>query len=409
MCKITDDIYYIGVNDLSIDLFENQYIVPEGITYNSYIIMDEKIMIVATTGEEFRETWMENVRKTLNGRNPDYLLIQHMEPDHSSAIADIMDAYPDTVIAASKGAFNMMKNYFGTGYEGHDLVIKDGDIISLGKHELLFTAAPMVHWPEVMFAYDRKDHVLFSADAFGRFGAPHGSAKNAADGEFEAEEWFDEARRYYIGIVGKHGDPVQKALAKAKDLEISKICPLHGPMLTHDLEKYLDVYDKWSSYAPEKKGIAICYSSVYGHTREAVSVLEKMLKEQYKGFTHCCSENDEDLRIKIFDLARDDMSTAVAACFEFDRVVLATTTYYNEIFPCMQDFINHLKHSAFQKRKVGLIENGSWAPKAAGVMKKMLEECPGIEYCDTTVTLKSALNEDSKAQLAELASELLNS
>ena len=407
MNKVTNDILYIGINDYQTDLFESQYPVKNGVTYNSYVILDEKIMVIATTSHDFNDAWMANFAAALDSRKPDYLLIQHMEPDHSATIAEFMNAYPDTTIAASKGALNMIKNYFGTDYPGHNLVIKEGDILSLGRHELSFLAAPMVHWPEVMFAYDSTDKVLFSADAFGRFGAPLDPSLDAVSPEYEAEEWLPEARRYYIGIVGKHGDPVQKVLAKAAGLDIQIICALHGPVLTRDLGKYIDVYMKWATYTPEQKGIAICYTSVYGHTREAAEYLAYTLKELYKGIHHCDRHQAGELEIKLFDLARSDVSEATAAAFQYDRLVLATTTYNNDIFPVMRGFIDHLKYSAFQNRTVGFMENGSWGPKAAGVMKGLLDDCPNLTYCGTTVTIKSALQDDSKAQIAELAKELL--
>lgn len=406
MNKVTNDIYYVGVNDYTTDLFESQYPIPEGVTYNSYMILDEKVMVIATTAQDYTDAWMANVREALGDRQPDYLLVQHMEPDHTAAVAAFMDAYPQAVAAASKPAFNMMKNYFGTDYEGRNLVIKEGDTLSLGRHEIVFAAAPMVHWPEVMMAVDRTDGVLFASDAFGRFGAPKDPSLNAASAEYEAEEWLREARRYYIGIVGKHGDNVMKVLEKMKAFDIRIICSLHGPVLTHDLGTYFGAYQKWASYTPEQKGVAICYSSVYGHTREAAQMLADTLREIYKGVLHCDRNAAREIPVEIYDLARDDYSAAVAAAFRYDKVVLATTTYYNEIFPCMKNFINHLKDSAFKRRKIGLIENGSWAPKAAEGMKKMLEECPELEYCGTTVSIKSALNDANRAQILQLAKEL---
>jgi len=408
MNNITNDIVYIGINDYTTDLFESHYPIPNGVTYNSYVILDEKTMVVATMAEGFAEEWMDKVREALNGRNPDYLLIQHMEPDHSAALDRFMKAYPETTVVASKPAINMMVNYFGTDYAGRNLIIKDGDTLCLGKHELVFVGAPMVHWPEVMMAYDKEDKVLFSADAFGRFGAPLDHSLDGASAEYEAEEWLTEARRYYIGIVGKQGDSVKKAFAKIAELdnlETRIICALHGPVLTHDLTKYFDVYMKWATYTPEEEGVAICYSSVYGHTKEAVQMLAATLKELYKGIGHCSSHAVPP--VEVFDLARCDLSAAVAAAFRYSKVVLATTTYYNDIFPCMKDFINHLKYSAFQNRKVALIENGSWAPKAAAGMKALLEECPGIEYCNTSVSIKSAMTDANKEQVLALAKELI--
>ena len=404
--KITNEIIYTGVNDYGIDLFESHYPVPNGITYNSYVIKDEKTMVIATTSEAFIEEWMDNTQEALNGQKPDYLLIQHMEPDHSAAVSVVMEKYPDAVIAASKPALNMVMNYFGTDYAGRSLVIKEGDVLSLGKHEIVFYAAPMVHWPEVMFAYDKADKVLFSADAFGRFGAPLESDKNAASAEYEDEEWVAEARRYYVGIVGKQGPSVGKAFQKVGALDIRMICSLHGPVLTHDLDQYIDLQTKWATYQPESKGVAICYSSVYGHTKEAVELLADTIKEIHRQTRQNDRETAEELSIEIYDVSRCDATQAVAACFAYDRVVLSTTTYYNEIFPSMKSFINHLKDSAFQNRTVALIENGSWGPKAASFMKGMLEDCPDIRYCDTAVTIKSALNAASKEQIVLLAKEL---
>ena len=427
MNKVTDDILYIGVNDYTIDLFESHYPVPKGITYNSYLIMDEKIMVIATTSEAYIDEWMANVKEALKGRRPDYLLIQHMEPDHSAAVETFMTAYPEAVIVASKPAFNMMNNYYGTDYAGRNLVIKEGDVLNLGQHELLFVAAPMVHWPEVMIAYDKQDHVLFSADAFGRFGAPADPAMSAVSPEFEDEDWLSEGRRYYIGIVGKQGDNVKKLFAKlaaADGMDTKIICALHGPVLTHDLQMYFDATMKWASYIPEEKGAAICYSSVYGHTKAAAELLAATLKQLYQEPANevknasaaehrpaaenaVTAENADEFPVELYDLARTDVSAAVASAFRYDRVVLATTTYYNEIFPCMKDFINSLKDSAFRNRKIGLIENGSWAPKAASVMKGMLEDCPDLTFCEQTVSIKSAMNEDNRAQIAALAKELL--
>jgi len=406
MNRITDDIIYVGVNDYDIDLFEGHYQADEGMTYNSYVITDEKNMVVATTDQHFIDEWMANVTSALNGSKPDYLLIQHMEPDHSAAIQIFMDAYPECIVAASKPALNMMKNYFGTDYPDRNLIIKEGDSLNLGSHEITFTGAPMVHWPEVMMAYDKKDKVLFTADAFGRFGAPADHSLDAASAAFEDEEWACEARRYYFGIVGKFGDSVVKVLEKTADSDISVICSLHGPVLTHDLDNYLNLYRTWAAYDPEEKGIAICYSSVYGHTKAAVEMLEGIIRELDKGIRHC-EPGTEGITVELFDLARCDMAEAVEAAFQYDRLVLATTTYNNGVFPCMREFIDHLTERNFQKRTVGLIENGSWGPKAAGVMKEMLSECKDIEFCENTVTIKAALNDASRAQIAGLAKELV--
>lgn len=406
MNRITDDIIYAGVNDYTTDLFESHYPIPQGVTYNSYVILDEKTMVIATTSEDYIDAWMENVKQALKGRPADYLLIQHMEPDHSAAVDVFMQAYPETIVAASKPALNMMKNYFGTDYAGRNLIIKEGDTLSLGRHQLSFVAAPMVHWPEVMLAYDSTDKILFSADAFGRFGAPLNKELDAASAEYEAEEWLEEARRYYIGIVGKQGDSVVKALNKAAGLDIQIIAGLHGPVLTHDLSQYLEVYSKWAGYQPEKKGIAICYTSVYGHTKKAAELLKQMLQEVSKGMTHC-DGHPQPIAVELIDLCRTDLSSAVAKAFVYDRVVLATTTYYNDIFPRMKDFINHLKYSAFQNRRIGLMENGSWAPKAASVMKELLADCPDLEYCEPAVSIKSAMTDLNREQLGQLAVELL--
>ena len=405
--NITNDILYIGVNDYDIDLFENHYPVPNGITYNSYVILDEKILVVATTSEGFIDEWMANLEEALDGRQPDYLLIQHMEPDHSSAIDVFMEKYPEAVIAASRPALNMVMNFFGTDYPGRNLVIKEGDVLNLGHHELSFIAAPMIHWPEVMFAYDMTDKVLFSADAFGRFGAPLDRSRNAVSPEYEDEEWFTEARRYYVGIVGKQGPSVVRAIQKVAPLDIRIICSLHGPVLTHDLDLYISAHTKWATYTPEKKGIVICYSSVYGHTAQAVELLADTVKELCLASGQCSPSDDEPVNIEVYDVSRCDQTQAVAACFAYDRIVLATTTYYNEIFPSMKSFINHLKDSAFQNRTVALIENGSWGPKAASFMKSMLEDCPNITYTETAVTIKSALNEANRTQIIQLAKELL--
>ncbi len=393
--SMSNDMKYIGVNDHITDLFESQYLIPEGVTYNSYVILDEKIAVVDTADAKFGEEWFQNLENALGGKTPDYLIVQHMEPDHSANIKTFADKYPEAVIVASAQAFNMIRQFFGSDYADRRLVVKEGDALNLGKHELSFVAASMVHWPEVIMTYDKTDKVLFSADAFGRFGAPLKEGCCAVSPEFEAEPWEYDARRYYIGIVGKYGVQVQNVLKKAAALEIETICPLHGPVLTKDLGTYIALYDKWSSYTPEEAGIAICFSSVYGHTKEAVMLLAEELKTAAP-----------DLAVECFDLARCDMSAAVAAAFRYDRVVLATTTYNMDIFPCMKDFISHLLSSNFQKRKVGLMENGTWAPKAASVMKTLLEKAPELNYCETTVSIKSALNAANKEQIKALAAEL---
>ena len=380
---ITNDIKYVGVNDRNIDLFEGQYIVPEGIAYNSYVILDEKIAVMDTVDANFTHEWLDNLEHALNGRTPDYLVIQHMEPDHSANIVSFIKRYPEAMIVSSAKAFVMMKNFFGTDFAEKQIVVGEGDTLSLGKHNLTFVTAPMVHWPEVIVTYDAYDKVLFSADGFGKFGA--------LDAE---EDWACEARRYYIGIVGKYGAQVQALLKKAAGLDIQKICPLHGPVLTENLGYYLGLYNTWSSYEPEEDGIMIAYTSVYGNTKRAVMQLADMLRA--KG----CP------KVVINDLARCDMAEAVEDAFRYSKLVLATTTYNADIFPFMKEFIHHLTERNFGKRTVAFIENGSWAPLAAKVMKGMLEGSKNITYTDTTVKLLSALSDESRGQLESLADEL---
>ena len=380
---ITNDIRYIGVNDHKIDLFEGQYIVPNGMAYNSYVIIDEKIAIMDTVDANFTHEWMDNIQNTLGSRKPDYLIIQHMEPDHSANIVNFAKAYPDTKIVASAKAFQMMKNFFGISFEENGLVIKEGDMLSLGTHNLLFVGAPMVHWPEVIVTYDMTDKVLFSADGFGKFGA--------LDVE---EDWACEARRYYFGIVGKYGVQVQNLLKKAGGLNINAICPLHGPVLKENLGYYLDLYNTWSSYQPEEEGIVIAYTSVYGNTKKAVMLLADKLR------SYGCP------KVVVNDLARCDMAEAVEDAFRYSKLVLATTTYNAEIFPFMREFINHLTERGYKNRTVGFMENGSWSPLAAKVMKGMLEKSKNLIYTDTTVRILSALNEESTAQVESLAQEL---
>ena len=381
--EITKDIRYIGVNDRQIDLFEGQYVVPNGMSYNSYAVLDEKIAVMDTVDRRFTREWLDNLAKVLGGRKPDYLIVQHMEPDHSANIVSFTDAYPDATVVSSSRAFTMMKNFFGTEFEDRRIVVGEGDTLSLGRHTLTFLTASMVHWPEVIVTYDSTDKVLFSADGFGKFGA--------TDAE---EDWADEARRYYIGIVGKYGAPVQALLKKASALDIQTICPLHGPVLTENLGYYLNLYDIWSSYGVESEGIVIAYTSVYGNTKKAVELLAEKLK------ANGCSE------VVVNDLARTDMAEAVANAFRYGKIVLATTTYNGDIFPFMKEFINHLTERGFKNRTVGLSENGSWAPQAAKTMKTMLDGCKDITYTDTTVKLMSALNDESAAQLDALAEEL---
>ena len=381
--NITKDIRYIGVNDHKVDLFEGQYIVPNGMAYNSYAIIDEKIAIMDTVDAGFTHEWLDNIQNALEGRKPDYLIVQHMEPDHSANIVNFLKAYPEATVVSSQKAFQMMKNFFGKEFEDNRIVVGEGDTLSLGKHTLTFVTAPMVHWPEVIVTYDNYDKVLFSADGFGKFGA--------LDTE---EDWACEARRYYIGIVGKYGVQVQNLLKKAADLDIEIIAPLHGPVLTENLGYYLNLYNLWSSYTPEEEGIMIAYTSVYGNTKKAVTQLAEKLRA--KG----CP------KVVVNDLARCDMAEAVEDAFRYSKLVLATTTYNSEIFPFMREFINHLTERNFQGRTVAIIENGSWAPMAAKVMKKMLEGSKNLTFTDTTVTIRSALNEDSSARLEALSEEL---
>ena len=381
--KVTNDILYIGVNDHKVDLFEGQYDVPNGMAYNSYAIIDEKIAIMDTVDANFTHEWLDNIQNAIGARKPDYLVIQHMEPDHSANIMNFVKAYPDAMIVSSAKAFVMMKNFFGTDFAEKQVVVGEGDTLSLGKHVLTFVTAPMVHWPEVIVTYDSTDKVLFSADGFGKFGA--------LDVE---EDWACEARRYYIGIVGKYGAQVQNLLKKAAGLDIQIICPLHGPVLTENLGYYINLYDTWSSYRPEEDGIVIAYTSVYGNTKKAVNLLAEKLKERG------CP------KVTVNDLARCDMAEAVEDAFRYSKIVLATTTYNAEIFPFMRDFITHLTERNFQNRTVAFIENGSWAPLAAKVMKGMLENSKNITYTDTTVKILSALNDESMAQLDALADEL---
>ena len=380
--KITNDIRYIGVNDHKIDLFEGQYKVPNGMAYNSYAILDEKIAIMDTVDAGFTAEWLANIESTLAGRKPDYLVVQHMEPDHSANIVNFMNAYPEAKIVSSAKAFVMMKNFFGTDFAEKQIVVGEGSTLELGKHTLTFVTAPMVHWPEVIVTYDSKDKVLFSADGFGKFGA------------LDADEpWADEARRYYIGIVGKYGAQVQALLKKAAGLDIEIICPLHGPVLTENLGYYIDLYDKWSGYKPEEEGILLAYTSVYGNTKKAVLSLAEQLKA-----------NGANVIVK--DLARVDMAEAVADAFRYSKLVLATTTYNGDIFPFMREFIDHLVERGFQNRTVAFIENGSWAPLAAKIMKAKLEKCKDLTYVNTSVKILSALNEQSEKQLSDMANEL---
>ncbi len=380
---ITNDIRYVGVNDHKIDLFEGQYIVPNGMAYNSYVIADEKIAVMDTVDRNFKHEWLNNLDDALAGRKPDYLIVQHMEPDHSANIMSFMENYPNAVIVSSAKAFAMVENFFGTQFEDRRIVVKEGDTLELGEHTLSFIAAPMVHWPEVIMTYDTKDKVLFSADGFGKFGA--------LDVE---EDWACEARRYYFGIVGKYGAQVQAVLKKAAKIDIQTICPLHGPVLSENLGYYIDLYNTWSSYGTESDGIMIAYTSVYGNTKKAVEILAEKLR--MKG----CP------KVVVADLAREDMAECVEDAFRYGRIVFATTTYNADIFPFMREFIEHLTERNFQNKTVALIENGSWAPMAAKTMKKMLEGCKNLTYTDTTVKITSALNSESSEQLEKLANEL---
>ena len=381
--KITDTIKYVGVNDHRIDLFEGQYKVPGGMSYNSYVILDEKIAVMDTVDADFTHQWLDNIQQVLDGRKPDYLIVQHMEPDHAANVANFLKVYPDTTVVATGKAFGMIRNFFELDLEGKKIEAENGSTLSLGYHQLTFVFAPMVHWPEVMVTYDSTEKVLFSADGFGKFGA------------LDVEEpWDDEARRYFIGIVGKYGAQVQKLLKVAAALDIQKICPLHGPVLTEDLGHYIGLYDTWSSYTPEDDGIVIAYTSVYGHTRMAVSLLAEKLKA--KG----CP------RVLVYDLARDDMSQALSDAFRYSKLILATTTYNAGIYPCMNDFITRLVEHNYQNRTVGLIENGSWAPLAAKIMKEMMSKCKKIGWLKNSVHIWSAVKEENRKQIDDMTDEL---
>lgn len=378
---ISDNIKYVGVNDHSIDLFEGQYKVDNGMSYNSYVIIDEKIAVTDTVDAEFTDEWLNNIEEALSGRKPNYLVIHHMEPDHSANIASFVNKYPEVTVVSSDKAFAMMKNFFGKEFENR-ITVTDGSTLDLGTHKLNFVSAPMVHWPEVVLSYEESEKILFSADAFGKFGA------NDVN-----EDWDDEARRYYIGIVGKYGKQVQAVLKKASKLDIEKICPLHGPVLTENLGKYISLYDKWSSYTPEEDGIVIAYTSVYGNTKKAAEMLRKSIDNRKKAV--------------IYDLARCDMSQAVADTFRYGTLVLATTTYNGDIFPFMKEFINHLTERGFKNRKVAFMENGSWVPRATKVMKDMFESSE-LEFAENEVRIMSALSNKNKKEILSLADELCN-
>lgn len=381
--KITENIKYIGVNDHKIDLFEGQYAVPNGMSYNSYVILDEKVAVFDTVDANFTDEWLENLENALEGRAPDYLIVQHMEPDHSANIVSFTMAYPDAKIVANPKAFDMMDNFFGGIDNEKKMPVQNGATLSLGKHSLTFIFAPMVHWPEVIFTYESTEKILFSADAFGKFGALDIN-----------EGWDDEARRYYIGIVGKYGVQVQNVLAKAKNLDIARICPLHGPILDENIDHYIDKYNTWSSYESEEDGIVIAYTSIYGNTKKAVMTLADMLKA--KGYP----------KVITLDLARTEWSKAVATAFKYSKLVLATTTYNSDIFPYMRHFLDHLTERNFKNRTVGFIENGSWAPTAHKIMKSKLDECKNITYINTTCTIRSAPNNENITQLEKMAEEL---
>ena len=380
---ITNDIRYIGVNDHDIDLFEGQYIVPEGMAYNSYVIIDEKIAVMDTVSADFGEEWLANLENVLAGRKPDYLIIHHMEPDHSANIDKFISAYPEAAVVGNAKTFEMIDQFFGSGLCKNKLAVKNGDTLSLGRHELTFLFAPMVHWPEVMMSYDGADKALFSADAFGKFGAL----------DCQDKEWDCEARRYYMGIVGKYGMQVQAVLKKAAALDIKMICPLHGPVLTGNLSHYMGLYDIWSSYGVESEGVCIAYTSVYGNTKRAAELLAKKLEER-------------GCKAAISDLARCDMAEAVEDAFRYGKLVLATTTYNADIFPFMRQFIDHLTERNYQNRTIGFIENGTWAPAAAKIMKAMFEKSRNINYIDTTVTLRSAMTEENAEAIDRMAEEL---
>ena len=379
---VTKDIRYVGVNDHQVDLFEGQYDVPNGMSYNSYVIMDEKIAVMDTVDQNFGKEWLDNIENVLEGRKPDYLVVHHMEPDHSANIDVFLKAYPEAVVVSSSKAFAMMKNFFGTDYADRRIVVGEGDTLPLGVHTLTFVTAPMVHWPEVIVSYDSADKVLFSADGFGKFGA--------LDVE---EDWACEARRYYIGIVGKYGAQTQALLKKAATLDIRTICPLHGPILKEDLGYYINLYDIWSSYRVESEGVLIAYTSVYGNTRKAVELLASKLEEKGQ-------------KVTVADLARDDMAEAVEDAFRYGKLVLATTTYNGDVFPFMKEFIHHLTERNYQNRTVAMMENGSWAPVASKVMMKMLEGSKNLTFTQNNVKILSALSDDSRAQIEALAEEL---
>ena len=380
--NVSKDIFYVGVNDHEVDLFEGQYVVPNGMAYNSYVIIDEKIAVLDGVDGNFSAEWLNNIESVLGDKTPDYLIVQHMEPDHSASVIDFANKYPNAKIVSNPRAFTMMKNYFGTDFAGRSIAVNEGDSLSLGTHTLSFITAPMVHWPEVIMTYDSQDKVLFSADGFGKFGA--------LDAD---EDWACEARRYYFGIVGKFGAQVQAVLKKASALDIKTICPLHGPILTENLGYYLDLYNTWSSYTPEKEGVTICYTSVYGNTKKAVELLKAELEEKGK-------------KVAVFDLARDDMAEAVEDSFKYSKLVLATTTYNGSIFPYMNTFIETLVEHNYQNRTVAFIENGTWAPIATKLMKGKLENCKNLRFTENGVKIFSSVNQTNVDEIKALAEEL---
>lgn len=384
--EISNDIFYVGVNDHDIDLFEGQYVVENGMAYNSYVIVDDKIAVMDSVDKRFKDEWLENIENVLQGRTPDYLIVQHMEPDHSANIMSFVEKYPNVQIVSSAKSFVMMKQFFKNDFSNQRIVVKEKDTLELGKHTLTFIMAPMVHWPEVMVTYDNVDKVLFSADGFGKFGA--------LDVE---EDWACEARRYYFGIVGKYGMQVQALLKKASTLDIQTICPLHGPVLSQNLDYYLGLYQTWSSYGVESEGVMIAYSSVYGHTQKAVELLAEKLKE-----AGC-------VKVAVNDLAREDMAEVVEDAFRYGKIVFASTTYNADIFPCMKEFIHHLTEKNFQKKTVAFIENGSWAPMATKVMKTMMEKCKDMTYLENNVTILSALSDENVQEIEQLSKELMES
>lgn len=380
---ISEDIKYIGVNDRTTDLFEGQYVIPNGISYNSYLIIDDKIAVTDSVDARFADEWLENIERESKGKSPDYLVVHHMEPDHSSCIVDFMNHYPNAKIVSSAKAFAMMKDFYGNDFPERRIVVSEGDTLSLGLHKLVFVSAPMVHWPEVIVSYDSYDKIFFSADAFGKFGTTDTD-----------EDWACEARRYYFGIVGKYGAQVQKLLKKVSAFDIDKICPLHGPVLNENVGDYIGLYNTWSSYLPESDGVVIAYTSVYGNTKKAVELLAEELEKQ------CCK------KVVLNDLARCDMAEATEDAFRYGTLVLATTTYNADIFPFMREFINHLTERGYCNRTVAFVENGAWAPTAARVMANLTEACKNIKYAETTVTIKASLDEDSICQIKRLAAEL---